>query len=45
MRECLREVPDQAAGHSVVLLGEQAEVVAQSHESIEELAGVVLAAQ
>ena len=36
MRERLREVPDQAPGVDVVLLGEQAEVVAEREQPLEE---------
>ena len=37
------KLPDQPAGHRVVLLGQQPEIVAQPEEPVEELAGVVVA--
>ena len=43
--EGLGEVSDQSTGHRVVLLGQQAQVVAQVEQAIEELAGIVLAAE
>ena len=45
MGEGLGEVAHQPAGHRVVLLGEQTEVVAQSEQSVEQLAGVAVASQ
>ena len=45
MGERLGEVAHQASGHRVVLLGQETEVVAQSQQPVEELAGVVVAAQ
>src|ERR1700722_7911261 len=41
MRERLREVAHEAPGQRVVLLREQAEIVAQGQESLEELLGLI----
>ena len=43
--EGLGKVAHQPTGHRVVLLGQEAEVVAKSEEPIEELAGVVVPSQ
>jgi hypothetical protein len=42
VRECLRKVPDQAAGHRIVLLGQQAHVIAQREQTLEQSARLVL---
>ena len=41
--ERLREIADQPPRHRVVLLGQQAEVVAEVEQPLEELAGIVVA--
>ena len=42
VRERLREVPDKAAGHRVVLLGEETEVIAKADQAVQHLAGVTV---
>lgn len=44
VRERLGEIAQLAAGEGVVLLGQEAQVVAQEQKAFEEPAGVVLAA-
>ena len=44
MTEGLREVADQAAGRGVVLLGEQADVVAEGQQPLEQFHGLLVAA-
>ena len=43
MGEGLREVPHQPSRHRVVLLGQQAQVVAEPHQAVEKLTGIVVA--